>query len=105
MLRKRETLDQASSGRSSQSTKAQKQIKQARLVFTTCIGASLGLLRDERFDDIIIDEASQQTEPALLIPIVKGCSRLVLAGDHIQLRATVQPHTSLSFDMSLFEWP
>lgn len=84
--------------------KAQKQISQARLIFTTCIGAGLGLLRSEHFDNVIIDEASQQTEPASLVPIVKGCSRLILVGDHVQLRATVQLHAAVfDFDVSLFE--
>jgi superfamily I DNA and/or RNA helicase len=84
--------------------KAQKRIKEARLIFTTCIGASLGLLRTEDFDVVIVDEASQQTEPTTLVPLVKGCSRAILVGDHVQLRATVQQNAILTgFDVSLFE--
>lgn len=84
--------------------KAQKRIKEARLIFTTCIGASLGLLRDEIFDVVVVDEASQQTEPATLVPLVKGCSRAILVGDHVQLRATVQKNAVLTgYDISLFE--
>ncbi|KAL8965478.1 MAG: hypothetical protein Q9197_006493, partial [Variospora fuerteventurae] len=84
--------------------KAQKQIKQCRLIFTTCIGAGLGLLRSERFDTVIIDEASQQVEPQSLVPLVKGCNKAILVGDHVQLRATVHPHSQLlGFDVSLFE--
>lgn len=84
--------------------KAQQQIAQSKLIFTTCIGAGLGLLRNERFEDVIIDEASQQTEPASLVPLVKGASRAILVGDHVQLRATVQPSAqALGFDISLFE--
>jgi superfamily I DNA and/or RNA helicase len=84
--------------------KAQKRIKEARLVFTTCIGASLGLLREENFDVVLLDEASQQTEPATLVPLVKGCSRAILVGDHVQLRATVQKNAILTgYDISLFE--
>lgn len=84
--------------------KAQKRIKEARLIFTTCIGASLGLLRDEKFDVVVVDEASQQTEPATLVPLVKGCSRAILVGDHVQLRATVQKNAILTgYDISLFE--
>ena len=84
--------------------KAQKQIKECRMIFTTCIGAGLGLLRSERFDIVVIDEASQQTEPQSLVPLAKGCSKAVLVGDHVQLTATVTPHArALGFDVSLFE--
>lgn len=84
--------------------KAQTRLKSARLVFTTCIGAGLGLLRKEKFDTVIIDEASQQTEPESIVPLVKGCSKAILVGDHLQLRATVQRHAVLqNFDVSLFE--
>lgn len=84
--------------------KAQKQIKECRLIFTTCIGAGLGLLRSETFNTVIIDEASQQVEPQSLVPLVKGCEKAILVGDHVQLRATVHPHSqALDFDISLFE--
>jgi superfamily I DNA and/or RNA helicase len=84
--------------------KAQKRIKEARLIFTTCTGSSLGLLRNEKFDVVLVDEASQQTEPATLVPLVKGCSRAILVGDHVQLRATVQQNAVLTgYDISLFE--
>jgi superfamily I DNA and/or RNA helicase len=84
--------------------KAQKRIRDARLVFTTCTGAALGLLRNEPFDVVIIDEASQLTEPATLIPLVKGSSRAILVGDHVQLRATVQQTAVVTgYDVSLFE--
>ena len=83
---------------------AQKRVQQSRLIFTTCAGAGLGLLRTEHFGVVIVDEASQLTEPATLIPLTKGCQRAVLVGDHVQLRATVQKHAVLSaFDVSLFE--
>jgi superfamily I DNA and/or RNA helicase len=84
--------------------KARGQIKKCRIIFTTCIGAGLGLLRPESFDTVIIDEASQQTEPASLVPLVKGCQKAILVGDHVQLGATVQRHAVLQqFDISLFE--
>jgi regulator of nonsense transcripts 1 len=53
---------------------------------------------------VIIDEASQQTEGASLVPLVKGCQKAILVGDHVQLGATVQKHAILQqFDISLFE--
>ena len=84
--------------------KAQKRIKECRMVFTTCIGAGLGLLRSERFNTVIIDEASQQTEPQSLVPLTKGCTKAVLVGDHKQLSATVLPLAqAMESDISLFE--
>lgn len=83
---------------------AQKRIKSSHIIFTTCIGANLGLLRNESFAYVVIDEASQQIEPETLVPRVKGCKKVVLVGDHVQLRATTQQHSkALDFDMSLFE--
>src|ERR1700744_1766673 len=85
--------------------KAIARISGSKLVFTTCVGPALGLLRNQSFGTVIIDEASQQTEPASLIPLVKGCQRAILVGDHVPLRATVSPHAAtLDFDVSLMEW-
>jgi len=61
--------------------KAEKRVKEAKIVFTTCAGAGLGLIRKSDFDIVIIDEASQITEPVALIPLVKGCRRAILVGD------------------------
>ncbi|CEF83201.1 hypothetical protein FGSG_09076 [Fusarium graminearum PH-1] len=84
--------------------KATQMIKDSDTVFTTCIGAGIGLLRSEFFDIVIVDEASQQTEPSSLVPLVKGCSKAILVGDHVQLRPTVQQTSlALDFDVSLFE--
>ena len=85
-------------------SKAQKRVKESRLIFTTCTGAGLGLLREEIFEVVLVDEASQQTEPETLIPLVKGCQRAVLVGDHVQLRATVEKTAVVvGLDESLFE--
>lgn len=61
--------------------KAQKRVKDARIVFTTCAGAALGILRKAEFDIVLIDEASQISEPTALIPLVKGCTTAVMVGD------------------------
>ena len=84
--------------------KALARIQEARLIFTTCVGAGLGLLKSEKFEIVIVDEASQQTESSSLVPLVKGCRRAILVGDHVQLRTTVRPHAKvLEHDVSLFE--
>lgn len=61
--------------------KAEKRVKEAKIAFTTCAGAGLGIMRKSNFDIVIIDEASQITEPVALIPLVKGCRRAILVGD------------------------
>jgi len=60
---------------------AEKRVEEATIVFTTCAGAGLGILRKANFDIVLVDEASQVTEPCALIPLVKGCKKAVLVGD------------------------
>ncbi|KAJ6450386.1 RNA-directed RNA polymerase [Mycena sanguinolenta] len=84
--------------------KAQERLKAAVIVFTTCAGAGLGVLRKVDFDIALIDEASQITEPCALIPLVKGTRQAILVGDHVQLRPTVKKMgKALEFDVSLLE--
>ncbi|KAI7767100.1 hypothetical protein LZL87_012386 [Fusarium oxysporum] len=84
--------------------KATQMVKRSDTIFTTYIGAGIGLMRSKFFDIVIVDEASQQTEPSSLVPLVKGCSQAVLVEDHVQLRPTVnQTALALDFDVSLFE--
>jgi regulator of nonsense transcripts 1 len=84
--------------------KAMEMVKRSDTIFTTCIGSGIGLIRSEYFDIVIVDEASQQTEPSSIVPLVKGCSQAILVGDHVQLRPTVnQTALALNFDVSLFE--
>ncbi|KAF5566717.1 NAM7-nonsense-mediated mRNA decay [Fusarium phyllophilum] len=84
--------------------KAMEMVKRSDTIFTTCIGAGIGLIRSEFFDIVIVDEASQQTEPSSIVPLVKGCLQAILVGDHVQLRPTVnQTALALEFDVSLFE--
>jgi hypothetical protein len=99
---------------------AQKRVRAASVVFTTCAGAGLGSLRSLDFSDVVVDEASQVTEPTTLIPLVKGCKRAVLVGDQsvsmllarasahdarsVQLRPMVRPMAkALEHDRSLLE--
>lgn len=84
--------------------KATEMAKRSDTIFTTCIGAGIRLNCSEFFDIVTVDEASQQTEPSSLVPLVNGCSQAILVGDHVQLRPTVnQTALALDFDISLFE--
>ncbi len=60
----------------------------ASIVCATNTGLDSEVLGQRRFDLAVIDEAAQSTEPGCWIPIARA-SRVVLAGDHCQLPATV----------------
>ncbi len=60
----------------------------AEVVCSTNSTAGSDLLGDRTFDVVVVDEATQATEPSCLIPITRG-RRVVLAGDHRQLPPTV----------------
>ena len=65
-------------------------LKKARVVCTTCISAGSKILENTHFPRVLVDEASQATEPAILVPICNGCKVLVLVGDDKQLPPTVK---------------
>ncbi|CAM9505335.1 unnamed protein product [Discosporangium mesarthrocarpum] len=82
--------------------KASREILQgAEVVVLSCIGAgndafvraiggdSEGGHSAIRFSTVVIDEATQATEAAALVPMVRGCQQLVLVGDQNQLPPTV----------------
>lgn len=66
-----------------------KQLKSAQVICCTCIGAGGDVLDAMTFERILVDEATQATEPAVLVPLMRGCRQLVLVGDHCQLPPTV----------------
>lgn len=80
-------------------------IENAEVVCCTSMGAGSGLLNDYTFPKVLMDEASQATEPATVVPICKGCVQLVLLGDHCQLPPTVSSDlaTKEGMALSLFE--
>jgi predicted DNA helicase len=61
---------------------------EADVVCSTNSTAGSDLLADRRFDVLVIDEATQATEPSCLIPMTLA-DRVVMAGDHRQLPPTV----------------
>jgi ATP-dependent RNA/DNA helicase IGHMBP2 len=58
------------------------------ILCATLTGLDSQILKDRTFDLVVIDEASQATEPACWIPIPRA-GRLIFAGDHCQLPPTV----------------
>ncbi|KAM3070857.1 hypothetical protein ACMFMG_009775 [Clarireedia jacksonii] len=61
----------------------------SKVVLATLHGAGGFQLRDEKFDVVIIDEASQALEAQCWVPLLSA-SKVVLAGDHLQLPPTIK---------------
>ena len=80
-------------------------LDKANVICATCIGSGHIVLDGRRFPRVLIDEATQATEPATLVPIVRGCRQLVLVGDHKQLPPTVISTRAeeMGLNKSLFE--
>lgn len=76
----------------------------ADVVCSTNSTAGSEVLADRRFDVVVVDEATQATEPSCLVPLVRG-DRVVMAGDHRQLPPTVLSLEAADrgLDRSLFE--
>jgi DNA polymerase alpha-associated DNA helicase A len=61
----------------------------SKVVLATLHGAGGHQLKNQKFDIVIIDEASQALEAQCWIPLLRA-SRAVLAGDHLQLPPTIK---------------
>ena len=82
-----------------------RKISDAQVICATCVGSTSDYLKSMTFTRVIIDEATQATEMASLIPLIRNCQQLVLIGDHKQLPPTVLSVFAQSKGMtiSLFE--
>ncbi|KAH8114864.1 P-loop containing nucleoside triphosphate hydrolase protein [Phellopilus nigrolimitatus] len=80
-------------------------VRKADVICTTCIRSASHMLDVTDFPVVFLDEASMSTEPASLVPIMKGCRHLALIGDHKQLPPiVVSPRAQAGkLDKSLFE--
>lgn len=61
----------------------------SRVVLATLHGAGGFQLRHEKFDVVIIDEASQALEAQCWVPLISA-KKVILAGDHLQLPPTIK---------------
>ena len=64
-------------------------LQAADVICVTCSGAGSPRLRNFRFRQVLMDEATQATEPEALIPVVLGAKQLIFVGDHCQLGPVV----------------
>lgn len=66
----------------------------SNVIACTLTGADNKLLDGKRFTTLFIDEAAQALEPACWIPM-RRAQRVILAGDHYQLPATVRSYQAM----------
>lgn len=64
-------------------------ISSCKVVLATLHGAGGSQLKDQHFDVVIVDEASQALEAQCWVPLFSA-SKVVLAGDHLQLPPTIK---------------
>ena len=64
-------------------------VKACKVVLATLHGAGGHQLRGEKFDVVLIDEASQALEAQCWVPLLSA-KKAVLAGDHLQLPPTIK---------------
>ncbi|DAA77514.1 TPA_exp: hypothetical protein A8136_6060 [Trichophyton benhamiae CBS 112371] len=69
----------------------------SQVVLGTLHGAGGHQLKNQKFDIVLIDEASQAREAQCWIPLLPA-SRVVLAGDHLQLPPTIKSKSSSNSD-------
>ncbi|KAK9818363.1 hypothetical protein WJX72_011342 [[Myrmecia] bisecta] len=67
-----------------QSRKVKKAVQGAMVVFATCAGAGSALLASQRFAMVVVDEATQVTEPCALIPVLHKAEQLVLYASELE---------------------
>ncbi|KAI0687606.1 P-loop containing nucleoside triphosphate hydrolase protein [Cytidiella melzeri] len=77
----------------------------ADVVCTTCISSAAVALNVVDFPIVLVDEASMSTEPATLVPLMKGSKHVALIGDHKQLPPVIASKEAqdAGFGISLFE--
>ncbi|KAK6507326.1 hypothetical protein TWF481_005765 [Arthrobotrys musiformis] len=82
-------------------------VRVSKIVLSTLHGAGSRDIMQQKFDVVIIDEAGQALEAQSLIPLVRGPSKCILAGDHLQLPPVIPKADDSSrfqkLELSLFE--
>ncbi|NXX11947.1 ZGRF1 protein, partial [Podargus strigoides] len=82
-------------------------LQQVKVVGVTCAACVFPCLNTLKFPVVMLDECSQMTEPASLLPIARfQCEKLILVGDPKQLPPTVQGSESVhaqGLEQTLFD--
>ncbi|XP_061441327.1 protein ZGRF1 isoform X3 [Rhineura floridana] len=82
-------------------------LQQVRVVGATCAACPFSCMKNLKFPIVVLDECSQMTEPASLLPVARfECEKLILVGDPKQLPPTIQGSESAhsnSLEQTLFD--
>ncbi|KAL0034221.1 hypothetical protein WJX77_004006 [Trebouxia sp. C0004] len=82
-------------------------VQEAEMVFTTLSSTGRKIFNhlENAFENVLVDEAAQASEIAVLQPLMLGCKRVVLVGDPQQLPATVLSRQAqlANMERSMFE--
>ncbi len=80
-------------------------MRDADVIVATCVSAGDGRLEDQEFRVVLVDEATQATQPSTLIALTRGTECVIMAGDDMQLPPTVVSGKAqqLGLGVSLFE--
>nr|GAT59093.1 predicted protein [Mycena chlorophos] len=80
-------------------------LAESDVICSTCITSASWWLELIDFPVVFLDEASMSTEPASLIPLMKGSQHVALIGDHKQLPPIISSEEArdLGLGKSLFE--
>ncbi|NXF38787.1 ZGRF1 protein, partial [Nyctibius bracteatus] len=82
-------------------------LQQVKVVGATCAACPFPCLNALKFPVVMLDECSQMTEPASLLPIARfQCEKLILVGDPKQLPPTIQGSESVhekGLEQTLFD--
>ncbi|KAG9892589.1 DNA helicase, partial [Aureobasidium melanogenum] len=80
-------------------------VRESKVVLATLHGAGGFHLKSQEFDVVIVDEASQALEAQCWVPLLSsGASKLILAGDHLQLPPTIKSSNSKSTNQNPKTW-
>ncbi|GAA6006360.1 uncharacterized protein JCM10292_002661 [Rhodotorula paludigena] len=80
-------------------------LSNADVICATAVGCGDPRLKNLKFRTVLIDEATQATEPECMIPLTFGVKQLVMVGDHSQLGPTIMNKKAAraGLNQSLFE--
>lgn len=74
----------------------------ARVVCATNSGCGSEIMAGREFDSVVIDEATQATEPSCWVSMIRA-DKVIMAGDHRQLPPTILSQRAQGLSRTLFE--